>query len=310
VRPFGPDVALGYAADKEAVVVRLDPASLSTLVDVTTPSRNPIRRVTPVVVNGGSLGLTVDTDRRGDAARGRRAISTDPPLWVGASAGQLTWSKHADGPVAGKLWALEGKGEVEAIRGAVGEVAGEATAAVTFRRGDVIGIGLAHGRDALAAAGKLSYFQGLGPTLGSPAIALGDPFVLAAWADRSGPEMPWGLRIVRFKVGEWAGEPSAFTPPAGGRGGPAMSPSITPLPDKGFLLTWTEGPPAGHGVRAITLSEDGKAAGAAFDLSKPGTNAGQAQAVVTSSGKGVVAFLVATGNGFQLVAEGLTCGYE
>jgi hypothetical protein len=310
-RPFGAEIAVGYAAsDKEGVVVRLDPGSLSTLANVTAASKGPIRRVTPIVLKGGGLGVAMDADRRGDVARGRRAISTDPPLWVGASGGQLVWTRAAGGPVAGNLWPLEGPGDVESARGALGEVAGEATIALTFRHGPAIGVGLARGRDALTAAGKLLIFQGLGPNVGSPALALNAGVVLAAWADRAAPDAPWSLRVVHIRAGEPPGDPIAFVPPPGGKGGPTMAPSITQLPDKGFLLTWTEGPPSCHGVRAVTLAQDGRAVGPGIDLSTPGTNAGQAQAVVTSSGRGVVAFLEAAGNAFQLVAQGLACNTE
>ena len=45
-----------------------------------------------------------------------------------------------------------------------------------------------------------------------------------------------------------------------------------------------------------------------IDISSAGSNAGQAQGAVASSGRGVVAFLQASGGGFELVAMPVTCG--
>jgi hypothetical protein len=308
-RAFGEDVALGYAAsDTEAVVLRLDPVSLTTRATVTGTSKSPIRRVTPIGSQGEAVGLAVDVDRKNDMVRGRRTISVDPPLQVGTSAGNLVWAKRPGGPAAGKLWPLEGRADVESLRGAMGEVGGEATLALVFRRKSAIGLGLARGADSLAPKGKAFYFDSIGPSVGSPAVALNDGVVLAAWADRTGPETAWSVRQVRFYAGEPPGEPSAFVPPAGGKGGPVMSPSIAPLPERGFLFAWSEGSPPAREVRAVTLTEKGETVGQALALSSPGANAGQAQAVVTSTGHGVVAYLESAGSAFRVVATPISCG--
>jgi hypothetical protein len=99
-----------------------------------------------------------------------------------------------------------------------------------------------------------------------------------------------------------------FTPPPGGKGGPAIAPSIASLPQKGFLLVWSEGPAAGRGVRGMTMAESGESVGKALDLSSAGANAGQAQAAVDPSGHGVVAFLQSAGGNFELVATPIACG--
>jgi hypothetical protein len=309
VRVFGSEFALGYASsDADGVVLRVDPTSLAVLATVTGTSKSTIRRVNPVASNGGAIGIAIDADRKYDVIRSRRTISLDPPLQVGVSANNLVWAQRVGGPVAGKLWAVEGRGEIDSIRSATSEVAGEPTLALVFRRKGALGVGLVRGGDAPAPRGALAYFNGLGPVVGSPAVGLNDGVVLAAWADRAGADAAWSLRLARFNAGEPPEETRTFAPPAGGNGGPAMSPAITPLPQKGFLLVWSEGPPAGRRVRAVPLAGSGKTVGPAIDLSDSGANAGQAQAAVASSGRGVVAFLQSAGSRFELVATPITCG--
>jgi len=308
-RAFGSDLALGYAAsDSDGVVLRLDPTSLSILATVTGTSKSPIRRVSPVVSPGGAIGLAVDADRKGDAVRSRRTVSVDPPLQIGVSAGNLVWAQSLGGPITGKLWPIDGHGEIDSMRSVEGEVAGESILALVFSRKNVVGVGLARAGDAPAAKGSLAYFSGLGPVVGAPAVAVNEGAVVAAWADRTGPDAAWGLRLARFDGGESAGEPRTFALPAGGKGGPAISPAIAALPQKGFLFVWSEGPAAGRVVRAVTLTASGETTGAAMDLSNAGANAGQPQAAVDASGHGVVAFLQSAGGAFELVATPIACG--
>jgi hypothetical protein len=308
-RVFGSEFALGYAStDAEGVVLRVDPTSLVVLGTVTGASKSPIRRVTPLTSSGGAIGIAIDADRKYDVIRSRRTVSLDPPLQVGVSASNLVWTQRVGGPVAGKLWPVEGRGEIDSIRSAASEVAGEPILALVFRRKGALGVGLVRSGDAPAPRGPLAYFNGLGPVVGSPAVGVNDGVVLAAWADRAGADAAWSLRLARFNAGEPPEETRTFAPPAGGNGGPVMSPAIAPLPQKGFLLVWSEGPPAGRRVRAAALAGSGKTAGPAIDLSSSGANAGQAQAAVASSGRGVVAFLQSAGSGFELVATPITCG--
>jgi hypothetical protein len=115
------------------------------------------------------------------------------------------------------------------------------------------------------------------------------------------------VRWVRFKEGEAPGEPATFTPPAGGRGEQTMSPAVVAVPGKRFLLVWTEGPQSRHGVRALTIGEDGAPIGGPLVVSADGVNAGQGQAAVTPSGRGAIAFLQSTDDGFGVFAAPLTC---
>jgi hypothetical protein len=309
VRTFGSDIALGYAAsDTEAKVIRLDPSSLSIVATTTGASKIAIKRVTPVPIAGGGLGVAIDVDRRNDVVRGRRTISVEPLQQVGVSAGNLVWVQRFGGPGTGKLWPVEKHGEIDSIRSAAGEAGGEKLLALAFRRKSSVAVGLMRAGDTPAPQGELHYFNGLGSSVGSPVVALNGGVVFAAWADRPGPEAAWGIRSVRFDIGGSSGEPRMFTPPPGGKGGPAIAPSIASLPQKGFLLVWSEGPAAGRGVRAMTVAESGESVGQALDLSNAGANAGQAQAAVDPSGHGVVAFLQSAGGNFELVATPIACG--
>jgi hypothetical protein len=89
-----------------------------------------------------------------------------------------------------------------------------------------------------------------------------------------------------------------------------MSPSLAVLPDQRFLLVWTEGLPSDHEVRALTLSVDGNAVGAPLNISDKGVNAGQGQAAVTTSGRGVVAFLESFGGGFRVAVTPIACSHQ
>jgi hypothetical protein len=256
----------------------------------------------------GSLALAVDSESKDDAIHGWRTVSVGPPLEVGASDHALVWRRPGSA-VGGRLWPLDGEPSVEATRGAAEEIAGLWTIALAFRRGNAIGVGLATGGDGPTASGDVSYFESLGGNVGSPAIALSRNVVLVAWADHpSSQSDSWLLRWVRFSKGQVPGPPGSFSLPVGGKGVQAISPGLAVLPGRRFLLVWTEGPLAGHEVRAVTVTEEGDLLGSAFNASNANTNAGQAQAAVTGAGRGVVAFLEATSTGFQVVAAPIVCG--
>ncbi len=306
VRAFGDDIAVGFAPnDHQAMMVRLDPSSLAAVESSVAASPHPIRRVTPIAVPGGRLGVAIDVDRKGDPLGGRRTLPLDPPLQVGVANAHVAWAPW-NRSVAGSLWPLEHVETVEALRGARSEP-NPSTVAITFRSSGAVWIGAAEGSGALAAKGDLFRIEGLGPVLGSPAIALNEGVGLLAWADRPSSDELWRLRWVRFKVGEAPGAPSTFEPPPGGNGEQAMSPGLTVIPGGRFLLTWTQGPISVHEVRALTLSAEGAPVGAPLTVSTPGANAGQGQAAVTPGGRGLVAFLEAGANGFQVAVAPIVC---
>jgi hypothetical protein len=252
------------------------------------------------------LSLVVDADRGGERMQGRRTVPTDPPIQLGVTDGQVVWA-HAWGGPAGNLWHLDEGPGIESLRASVSGEGDARSMAVAFRRGSAIGMGVAVGSTALASKGDLATIEGLGTVVGSPAVAVNDGVVLVAWADRPSSEDPWRLRWTRFDAGSAPGTPRTFVPPAGGKGEQAMSPGIASLSGGRFLLVWTEGPAAGHDVRALTLARDGVPIGGPLVLSNPGVNAGQGQAAIAASGKGVVAFLESSGSGFQVMATPIAC---
>jgi hypothetical protein len=298
-------VGVGFAAnDRDAIAVRLDASSLSSSTTARAHSTDTIRRVTPFLTARGGLSLVVDADRHADHIQSRRAVAATPPVQLGIADGHVAWTKLG-GPVAGKLWTIDG--DVDALRG-VAEVNGDRTLGIALRSAGAVWVGSASGTSALAPKGELTRIEGLGTMVGSPAVAINDGAVFVAWADRSASADPWRLRWVRFTAGDGPGDAHAFVPPAGGGGDSAMSPGIAALPGGRFLLVWTEGPAKQRAVRALTLAADGTPVGPPLAISNTGVNAGQGQAAVLADGHGVVAFLESTeGGGFQVVGTAITC---
>jgi hypothetical protein len=306
VRAFGGDIAIGFAAnDHQAMLVRLDPKSLSVVESSTSTSTQPIRRVAPISGQNGHLSLAVDADRKGDLLRGRRTLPVDPPLQVGVADSHLAWAPW-NRDVARNLWPLDRDVTVEALQG-VQSASDPSSVVIAFRSSGAEWVGAAAGLGSLTPKGGLFRLDGLGPMVGSPAIAVNDGVVLMAWADRASADQPWRLRWARFKVGESPSAPRAFTPPPGGSGDQAMSPGLAVVPGGRFLLTWTQGPTSGHEVRGLTLWADGSPLGEPLNLSTSGSNAGQSQAAVTADGRGLVAFLESTPTGFQVAVTSVMC---
>lgn len=308
VATSGEDVAIGFAPDdKEAMVVRLDPSSLSAGLTAHARAHDTVRRVSPLLTKGGGLSLVVDTDRKGDKLQGRRAVRASSVYQFGATAdGHLAWAKPG-GPPSGALWSVDPAQPIDALRGSV-DSSGDPTIAIAFRSGGAVWTGTVAGTGGLATSGPLSHIDGLGTTIGSPAVAISNSIVMVAWADRPSNDAPWHLRWTRFIAGSAAGSANEFTPPAGGKGEPYMSPAIAPVPGGRFLLVWTEGPASGHVVRALTVGADGAPVGAPLDLSDEASNAGEAQAAINEAGDGVVAYLQSGGKGFEVAAITVSCG--
>jgi hypothetical protein len=303
---MGDGVAVGFApTEKDGMAVALDPSSLTATATARARSADPVRRVTPTATTKGALSLVVDADKTNDRVQGRRTVLTDPPVQLGAAEGNLVWAPLRQA-ATGQLWPLEGGAAVESLRGAV-ESGSEHAIALAFRRGASVWIGAAEGATAFAPKGDLAHVDGLGPSVGSPSVAIGDGVVVVAWADRASQDEPWRLRWLHFKAGSPPGEPTTFVPPAGGKGEQAMSPALSALPGGRFLLVWTEGPASGHEVRALTLSSEARPLGGPIVVSSESTNAGQGQAAVNASGQGVIAFLESRGDAFEVAATSIAC---
>lgn len=297
-------LAFGFAAaPRDAVAVSVDPTTLAPTATVhAKPVGGDARRVTPMP-SAGKVTALADADRKGDKLGGRRVtIATGTAIDLGVADGAIVWASH--GKDAGtKLFSLDGDGPVEALRAtSLGDAKGLALA---FRRGNAIYVGAAKG-DALEPAGGLAKIAGLGQ-VGSPTIAVSGEQIFVAWADRAGPDDEWRVRWAKLKIGDAAADGETFTPPAGGPGGAAMSPSLAALGGGRALLAWTEGPVASHQVRAITLDADGKPTGAALAISSAGVNAGQPAAAVGADGRGAVAYIALKGKATTVQATPVRC---
>jgi hypothetical protein len=307
VRAFGEDIALGFAAnDHEAMLVRLEPKSLSVVESSSAASALPIRRVTPVPGEHGRLTLAVDVDRKGDPLRERRTLPIDPPLQVGVMGGHIAWAP-LNREVAGNLWPLERGEAIEAVRGARSE-SKPSSVAIAFRSPGAEWVGAADGVGRLAAKGSLFRVDGLGGTVGAPAIAVNDGAGIMVWADRASTDDPWRLRWVRFTEGEAPSTPQLFAIPPGGNGDQAMSPGLAVIPGGRFLVTWTQGPTSLHEVRGLTIWADGTPLGGPLTISSRGSNAGQSQAAVAPDGSGIIAYLESSSSGFQVAVASISCG--
>ncbi len=305
----GTSVVLGFAiAPKDGEVIQLDPSKLVVSKDARIHSADPLRRVTPLAAEGKPFAAAGDIDHKADKLQGRRTIPAASPIDLGVSDGNLVWAPHGTDKST-TLWALTGDGPAEALRGTPLDGADKGFG-IAFRHASAIWLGVALGDGkTLTARGALTSVPGLGPQVGSPAIASSGEWLFAVWADRPSSDSPWGLRWLRWKMGEAAPEsPRLFTPPVGGLGAPIMSPGVAGLGGGRFLLVWTEGPAAGHQVRAQTLDATGAFQGAALTISPDGTNAGQGQPALGTDGKGVVAYLSSSGKNYEVVATPISCG--
>jgi hypothetical protein len=307
---LGDGIALGFApSEHDAAAVRLAPDFGVRAGGPTGHSEEAIRRVRPVLAGKEGLGIVVDTDAAVDRIHGRRTLPLDPPLQAGAVGSDLVWA-HPGASAAGKLWSLDGSLEdLDALRAASETSGGTTTTALTFRRGSSIFLGAAVGSEVPVAKGALSRIGGLGATIGSPTVAIDGGVVMLAWADRPSPDVPWRLRMTHTKAGDAPTEAVSFAPPAGGPGGHAMSPGLAALPGGRFLLVWTEGPVSQQRVRGVTLNLSGEPLGKPLEISVEGVNSGQAQAAVLASpgAQGVVAFLQATKDAFEVAVTPIAC---
>lgn len=296
-------LAIGFAPSlHDAVGVSLDPGSLTPTATVRARAPGDIRRVVPFF-SGGKIVIVPDADKKGDRLTSRRFVPTSNPVDVGVADNQIVWAPHGKDSYA-KLFALDGDAAVESLR--VIPLPSGKGIALAFRRGAQIFVGVATGDAVLTPEGELSKISSLGQA-GSPTIAASGESVVVAWADRATKDDPWGIRWTKRSISGAVNEPRALAIPEGGLGAPAMSPSVAGLGRGKFLLSWMEGPTAGHQVRALTFNADGAPSGAPLSVSASGVNAGQPQAVVGVDGRGVVAFLAAKGKFNELMATPILC---
>src|SRR6185503_3902072 len=158
-----------------------------------------------------------------------------------------------------------------------------------------------------APLGSLLHVDGLGPKIGSPAVAASGDRMMVAWAERASKEDPWSVRYAFFRPSDAAAQAKTFSL-SGGEAERAMSPSLAPLGGGRFLFVWTGCPEGGScQVRGVVFNADGTTT-APFTASADGVNAGQGQAAVLADGRGVVAFLAGAGkHNFEVDAAPIHC---
>jgi hypothetical protein len=309
-RATGGGVALAFApSKKDALVVSLDPATLSSSGSSHTRTAGSIRRLTPIVTTGGSVTAVVDTDRKGDRVIGRRYIAGDLPVDVGVTDSSIVVAAHGSHDTSA-LWPVDDSSPLDALRGVSFTIHGTHAYAIAFRRGGAVFAGVFSGDTMFKTEGALAKFEGLGAKLGSPSVAVSNDTVLVAWSDRQTNGDPWSIRVAHFHAGDAASGAQTFVAPSGGLGANIMAPRASTLPGGRFLFVWAEGPLAATQVRAATLDGSGSVLGAAMTVSADGVNSGAGDSAVTADGKGVVCFLAASAEStkkFEVEAVPLSC---
>jgi hypothetical protein len=300
VTAIGSQLALGFAiTPKEATMELLDPATLNEASALHLRSNDNVRRVVSV----DSSKAIVDADRKGDRLQGRRTVRGATLVDIGAADGGLAWAPHGSDKAI-KLWALDNAdAPIEALRGE--PLPNGKGTAVAFRQAGSIFFGVFGGSPPAPLAGLIK-IAGLGPVIGSPALAASGDRVMVAWADRATKDDPWMVRWATFHPGESTATAKPFALPPGGLGDQVMSPGLASLGAGRFFIVWTEGAVSNHQVRGAVMGENG-ISGDPVIASADGANAGQGQVAVNDAGKGVIAFLVGSGKQFEIAATPIQC---
>jgi len=305
----GDRIGVGFAASpRKAITVAIDPITFD-LVPKPTVESPRIAHVLPLPTGKGESRFSTIVDPEGaeDGLSMKRSFVAGDRIDVGVRGKSLVLSKNGPADYADFFALADGEGAVEALDAAtMGDNEG---VAVAFRRNSSIWLGIAQ-RDAgeLKSTG-LFRFAGSSAKVGSPSIATFGNEVLVAWAERVSPNAPWAIKTGRWGK-EGLGAPKDVALPPGGKGEQGMSPSLVAIDRKRALLTWAEGPISSHEVRAQVISLESAPIGSAFSLSEPGVNAGQPQAALLRSGKGLAAFFVERGRDLQVSAVQIECALE
>lgn len=311
----GDRIGIGFAASpRKAITVSIDPVTFDLIPRPTVESPRiahvlplPAAPTAPTKKEENRFSTIVDPDVAENGLSVKRSFVSGERIDVGVRGKSVVLSKNGSADYADLFALADGEGPVEAIRAAtLGENEG---VAVAFRRNSSIWLGIAQ-RDAgeLKSTG-LFRFAGSSAKVGAPSIATFGNEVLVTWADRVSPNAPWTI-----KTGRWGKDglaaPKDIALPPGGKGEQGMSPSVVPIDKKRALLTWAEGPVSSHEVRAQVMTLESTPIGAPFALSEPGMNAGQPQAALLRSGKGLAAFFVERGRDLQVSAVQIECSLE
>jgi hypothetical protein len=291
-------IAIGYATSlREALAIKLDPTSLAPIETAKARSVADIRRVVPMLTP--KLAAVPEFDAPVAGVSKRRTLPGSRQ-YIGVLNDTFVWGKTDGSPE--RVFAIAG-GDIDALRGGL---FGDALA-YAYRQGPTIWVGTSKAGD------TPQRIPSLGAQVGSPALATLEDSIIAAWADLAKADDPWRIRIVRHKPGSATLDASVFKP-EGGLGGALLSPSLLRVSDDRVMLLWTEegsrNGEIGHQVRAQLLDESGTPVGAAFVVSASDMNAGQAQAAIGTDGRGIIAFLSANGDSFDVASASFSCARD
>jgi hypothetical protein len=303
VNSSGEKARIGFATSiNGAVGASVDLTSLRVTQEFTKPPRDRLRAVLPL--GEDSPEYVAQLEGHADKVKAWRTLSVDPPAVIGWSGSALAIaSKAKEAPTP--LWPLEGADPIDVIRAARTSDRGYA---IVFRRHGAIYGGMI-GPDR-APVGELTRIAGAGAPpgspIGTPTIAVNGQSVAVAFADRASTDEPWSIRIGTAPLGSFPQSTNPFVVPPGGPGGAALAPALAGLPDGRWLLVWTEGSGGAHDVRGMTLGADLAPVGTALTVSREGSNAGQG-AVALRAGRGLVAYLALTEEGYEVWGTGVDC---
>jgi hypothetical protein len=304
VASSGDKARLGFAtAVNAAQGVSIDLASLQVTPEFAKPPRERLRAVLPFGEDGPEY--VAQLDGHADKVKAWRTISVDPPTVIGWSGTALAVSAKANRGEPTALWPLDGPDPIDVIRAA--HTADRGHAVVFRRHGAIYGGMISADR---APQGELVKIGGAGAPpgspVGTPTIAVNGQSVAVAFADRASSDEPWSIRIGTASLGSFPNTTTPFAVPPGGPGGATLAPALSGLPDGRWLLVWTEGSGGAHDVRGVTLGPDLATVGSAFSVSREGSNAGQG-AVALRAGRGLVAYLALTEEGYEVWGTGVDC---
>jgi hypothetical protein len=294
--PTADGLALGFSrTPHEAVALKIDPSSAMTTGTFSRHSSDPIRRVTPLDRGAHAVDAAIDADCKSNPLEGAVTVSAKEPFTIGTADGDIAWASCAS-ETPKTLWHFS-KGPVEDLRGIALSDGGFA---VAFRQGGSAWFGRLDADKVPEGALKRVAERG---QLRGPTLAESGDNVMVVWSERSTANDNWSLGGVSVA-------PCGHTTPvrldAPMADGDAIQPALAPVDGGHFLLVWTEGPSWTHQVRAVTIESHGRAIGPVLQVSY-GAESGWGRPAITADGRGAVAYLVPTGNGFAVAATPIAC---
>lgn len=298
--PTAGRLLLGFAeGPATATGISLDPSDLDVAFPFRETKESRVVSVTPVPTDGHPNFYVL---RENQTLRQARAVDAAEDFLFG-----LSDSGFARQPIGGTpetIWAVDAKANVTDPR--LSSIAGQAHA-VTFRYGGQSG-SIQLGWLTQAGRAMSGPFQVKSPVglLGTPTLATDAKRALVAYAGRANDSEPWAVHLSFAPLGQPPEPASMFTQPPGGPGGDSIAPAIVALPNRRWLLQWSEGAQGQRQVRVQTLDSDGRPLGVAHSTSPVGSNSGQG--LLWSSGQRAVSlFVVSIGRSAELWATPITC---